>query len=124
MEISVDNQIINYVKIGDEDYISITDMLKSKDGNFFVTDWLRNRNTVEFLGIWEELHNPTFNYGEFAIIKSQAGLNNYKISVKEWVEKTNAIGIISKAEDMEVYTLIKILHLNLECGLVQNSNYY
>ena len=124
MEISVDNQIINYVKIGDEDYISITDMLKSKDGNFFVTDWLRNRNTVEFLGIWEELHNPNFNYGEFAIIKSQAGLNNYKISVKEWVEKTNAIGIISKAEDMEVYTLIKILHLNLECGLVQNSNYY
>ncbi len=97
MEISVDNQIINYVKIGDEDYISITDMLKSKDGNFFVTDWLRNRNTVEFLGIWEELHNPTFNYGEFAIIKSQAGLNNYKISVKEWVEKTNAIGITSKA---------------------------
>ena len=48
-------------------------MLKSKDGNFFVTDWLRNRNTIEFLGIWEELHNPNFNYGEFAIIKIQAG---------------------------------------------------
>ena len=95
MELKVDNQIINYMKIDDEDYISITDMLKSKDGNFFVTDWLRNRNTIEFLGIWEELHNPNFNYGEFAIIKSQAGLNSYKISVKEWVEKTNAIGIIS-----------------------------
>ena len=97
MEINVDNQIINYIKIDNEDYISITDMLKSKDGNFFVTDWLRNRNTIEFLGIWEELHNPNFNYGEFAIIKSQAGLNSYKISVKEWVEKTNAIGITSKA---------------------------
>ena len=97
MELKVDNQTINYVKIDDEDYISITDMLKSKDGNFFVTDWLRNRNTIEFLGIWEELHNPNFNYGEFAIIKSQAGLNSYKISVKEWTEKTNAIGIISKA---------------------------
>lgn len=95
MELKVDNQIINYMIIDDEDYISITDMLKSKDGNFFVTDWLRNRNTVEFLGIWEELHNPSFNYGEFAIIKSKAGLNNYKISVKEWVEKTNAIGITS-----------------------------
>ena len=95
MEIKVDNQTINYIKIDDEDYISITDMLKSKDGNFFVTDWLRNRNTIEFLGIWEELHNSNFNYGEFAIIKSQAGLNSYKISVKEWVEKTNAIGIIS-----------------------------
>ena len=97
MELKVENQIINYTKIQDEDFISITDMLKSKDGNFFVTDWLRNRNTIEFLGIWEELHNPNFNYGEFAIIKSQAGLNSYKISVKEWVEKTNAIGIISKA---------------------------
>ena len=64
---------------------------------FFVTDWLRNRNTIEFLEIWEELHNTNFNYGEFAIIKSQAGLNSHKISVKEWVEKTNAIGIISKA---------------------------
>ena len=97
MELNVDNQIINYIKIENEDYISITDMLKSKDGNFFVTDWLRNRNTIEFLGIWEELHNPNFNCGEFAIIKSQAGLNSYKISVKEWVEKTKAIGITSKA---------------------------
>jgi len=97
MELNVDDKIINYMKVEDEDYISITDMLKSKDGNFFVTDWLRNRNTIEFLGIWEELHNPNFNYGEFAIIKSQAGLNNYKLSFKEWVEKTNAIGIISKA---------------------------
>ena len=97
MELKVDNKIINYIKLEDEDYISITDMLKSKDGNFFVTDWLRNRNTIEFLGIWEELHNLDFNYGEFAIIKSQAGLNSYKLSVKEWVKKTNAIGITSKA---------------------------
>ena len=56
MELKVDDQIINYIKINNEDYISITDMLKSKDGIFFVTDWLRNRNTIEFLGIWEELH--------------------------------------------------------------------
>ena len=97
IELKVDNQIINYVKIEDEDYISLTDMLKSKDGDFFISDWLRNRNTIEFLGIWEEIHNPNFNYGEFAIIKSYAGLNSYKISVKEWVAKTNAIGIISKA---------------------------
>jgi len=68
-------------------------MLKAKDGDFFIADWLRNRNTVEFLGIWESVYNPTFNYGEFAIIKSQAGLNSYIISVKEWVEKTNAIGL-------------------------------
>ena len=96
-ELNVLNQKITYIKIDDEDYISITDMLKSKDGDFFVSGWLRNRNTIEFLGIWEEIHNPNFNYGEFAIIKSQAGLNSYKISVKEWAEKTNAIGIMSKA---------------------------
>ncbi len=79
------------------DYISLTDMLKAKDGDFFISDWLRNRNTVEFLGIWESVNNPNFNYGEFAIIKSQAGLNSYKISVKEWVEKTNAIGLKATA---------------------------
>ena len=79
-----------------KDYISLTDMVKAKDGNFFISDWLRNRNTVEFLGIWEQIHNPCFNYGEFAIIRSNAGLNSYKISVKEWTEKTNAIGIFAK----------------------------
>ncbi len=87
---------ITYFNMNNEDYISLTDMLKSKDGEFFISDWLRNRNTIEFLGIWEELHNPTFNYGEFAIIKSQAGLNSYKLSVKEWVNKTNSIGIVAK----------------------------
>lgn len=87
---------ITYFNMDNEDYISLTDMLKSKDGEFFISDWLRNRNTIEFLGIWEELHNPNFNYGEFAIIKSQAGLNSYKLSVKEWVNKTNSIGIVAK----------------------------
>ena len=85
------------IRVTKESYISLTDMLRSKDGNFFIADWLRNRNTVEYLGIWERVHNPDFNYGEFAIIKSQAGLNSYKISVKEWVAKTNAIGLQAKA---------------------------
>ena len=80
-----------------QDYISLTDMLKAKDGDFFISDWLRNRNTVEFLGIWESVYNPAFNYGEFALIKNQAGLNSYKISVKEWVEKTQAIGLQATA---------------------------
>jgi len=72
-------------------------MLKAKDGEFFISDWLRNRNTLEFLGIWESVNNPDFNYGEFATIKSQAGLNSFKISVKEWVEKTKAIGLKATA---------------------------
>ena len=79
------------------DYISLTDMLKAKDGEFFIHDWLRNRNTLEFLGIWESVHNPCFNSGEFARIKSQAGLNSYRISVKEWSEKTGAIGLRASA---------------------------
>ena len=92
-KIQVKGITVTVFKIGDEDFISLTDMLKAKDGDFFISDWLRNRNTLEYLGIWEQIYNPTFNYGEFAIIKSQSGLNSYKISVKEWVEKTKAIGI-------------------------------
>jgi len=95
-KIIVDGSEITVTKIDEKDYISLTDMIKAKDGEFFISDWLRNRNTVEFLGMWEQIHNPDFNYGEFAIIKGQAGLNSYKISVKEWVEKTNAIGIRAK----------------------------
>jgi hypothetical protein len=85
------------ITVTSDDYISLTDMLKAKDGGFFISDWLRNRNTVEYLGIWERIHNPSFNYGEFATIKSLAGLNSYKISVKEWVNKTQAIGLQAKA---------------------------
>lgn len=91
--LKVENNEISVKKFDGEDYISITDMIRNKDGDFFVADWLRNRNTVEFLGIWESMNNPNFNYGEFAIIKSKVGLNNYKLSVKEWAEKTNAIGL-------------------------------
>ena len=91
--IDVKGTSVSIIDIGGQKYISLTDMLKAKDGDFFISDWLRNRNTIEFLGIWEIFFNPNFNYGEFAIIKSQAGLNNYKLSVKEWVEKTNAIGL-------------------------------
>ncbi len=91
--IEVQGTAIAVISEKDTDYISLTDMLKAKDGEFFISDWLRNRNTVEFLGIWESIYNPAFNYGEFATIRSQAGLNSYKISVKEWVEKTNAIGL-------------------------------
>ena len=95
-KIKVEGTEVTIVKAREQDYISLTDMLKAKDGDFFIADWLRNRNTVEFLGIWERVNNPDFNYGEFATIRSQAGLNSYKISVKEWVEKTNAIGLQAK----------------------------
>jgi hypothetical protein len=77
-KIKVGKTSVQIISVQDEDYISLTDMLRAKDGDFFISDWLRNRNTVEFLGIWERVHNPNFNYGEFAIIKSQAGLNSWR----------------------------------------------
>jgi hypothetical protein len=96
-KIEVEGKEITIILDKEQEYISLTDMLKAKDGDFFISDWLRNRNTVEYLGIWESVYNPTFNYGEFATIKSQAGLNSYKLSVKDWVEKTNAIGLKATA---------------------------
>lgn len=64
---------VSLFKHRDEDYISLTDMLKVKDGDFFISDWLRNRNTAEYLGIWGRIHNADFNYGEFALIKRSKG---------------------------------------------------
>ena len=109
-KIAVKGTEITIVNDGKNDFISLTDMLKAKDGEFFISDWLRNRNTVEFLGVWESVYNPDFNYGEFAIIKSQAGLNSYKISVKEWVNKTNAIGIKATTGRYGGTYAIKVLH--------------
>ncbi len=96
-KIKVEEKEISILFENDKEYISLTDMLKAKHGEFFISDWLRNRNTVEYLGVWETVYNPNFNYGEFAIIKSYAGLNTYKLSVKEWVDKTNAIGLKATA---------------------------
>ena len=69
--IEIKGNTITILNEVDGDFISLTDMLKSKDGDFFISDWLRNRNTVEFLGIWESVYNPDFNYGEFATIKNK-----------------------------------------------------
>ncbi len=96
-KISVQDTNVNVIKVDGEDYICLTDMLRAKDGDFFITDWLRNRNTLEYIGIWEKVYNPNFNYGEFAIIRNQSGLNSFKISVKEFVARTNAISVQAKA---------------------------
>ena len=72
-------------------------MLKAKDGEFFVTDWLRNRNTLEYIGTWESVYNPEFDFNEFSQITNKSGLNSFKISVKEFVERTRAISITAKA---------------------------
>ena len=96
-KIKVQDTEVTIIQVNDEDYLSLTDMIRAKDGDFFVTDWLRNRNTLEYIGLWEEVYNPIFNYGEFATIKSHSGLNSFKISVKEFVAKTNAISLQAQA---------------------------
>lgn len=85
------------IRVNPNDYISLTDMVKQKQGSAVIHNWLRNRNTLEYLGIWEKIHNTDFNSDEFDRIKMQAGLNSFILSVKEWAEKTGAISIVSKA---------------------------
>ena len=85
-KIIVQNTEVTITRINGEDYICLTDMIRAKDGDFFVTDWLRNRNTLEFIGIWEKVYNPSFNYGEFATIKSQAGHNKFKIDNRKLIK--------------------------------------
>lgn len=81
----------------DQDYICLTDMVAGFDGgNSLIEAWLRNKNTVAFLGVWEHLNNPDFNSVEFEGIKNQAGLNSFSLSVKKWVSLTNGIGIFAK----------------------------
>jgi hypothetical protein len=82
---------------GDKDFICLTDMVKAQEGEFFISDWIRNANTLDYISAWEQIYNPDFNYGEFAIIRSGAGSNNYKVSIKELMEKTNLISIRATA---------------------------
>ena len=97
-KITVQNAEITVVTYNDKDYISLTDMVKNiENGLALIEKWLRNKNTIEFLGIWEEMYNPNFNSPEFEGIKNEAGLNRFILSVKQWVEKTNSCGIIAKA---------------------------
>jgi len=81
----------------DDDFISLTDMAKKFGDDVLIYQWMRNRNTVEFLGIWERLHNPDFKGIEFETFKKQAGMNSFSLTPKKWIEATKATGIISKA---------------------------
>jgi len=81
----------------EQDYISLTDMVKKFGDESILYNWLRNRNTIEFLGIWEQLYNPEFKPIEFERFKSQAGLNSFALSPKKWIEATAAIGIYAKS---------------------------
>lgn len=89
---------IHLVSKDDEDYISLTDMVQKFDGGSkLIESWLRNKDTIEFLGVWERLNNLSFNYLEFEGIRIEAGLNRFTMSAKKWQEKVNGIGVIARA---------------------------
>ena len=97
--IEVQGTVITVLSQREEDFISLTDIARVKNADRsddLVRNWLRNRNTVEFLGLWEQLNNPGFNPVEFDGIKMQAGLNSFALTPKQWIEKTGAIGIVSR----------------------------
>ena len=96
-KIKVQDTEISIISFEEKDYISLTDMVRNIDnGLALIEKWLRNKNTIEFMGIWEEMYNPIFNSPEFEGIKNEAGLNRFVMSVKQWINKTNAIGIVAK----------------------------
>ena len=104
-KITVQNTEITVTNVNGEDYICITDMLKAKDGDFFVADWLRNRNTMEFLGVWERIYNPNFNYGEFATIRNQAELKgNIRdyATINELICLSNMENVFDKREQSQI----------------------
>lgn len=96
-KIKVENAEITVIRQNDDDFISLTDMAKSQFQEHIIFRWLSLKSTIEYLGEWELLYNPNFNYTEFGTIKNMAGSNNFVLSAKTWIEKTNAIGIVSKA---------------------------
>ena len=95
--IHVQEQTITVISHNESDYISLTDMVRNQMQEHVIFRWLSLKSTIEYLGEWEALYNPNFNYTEFGTIRNMAGSNNFVLSVKTWVEKTDAMGIISKA---------------------------
>ena len=95
--IEVQGAAITILSQGEADFISLTDMTKKFGDDSLIYNWMRNRNTVEYLGIWESIHNPDFKGGEFETFRTQAGLNSFHLTPKKWVDATAAIGIQSRA---------------------------
>ena len=97
-KIIVQNTPITVLSVEKQDYISLTDMATAKEGDNrsadIIKNWLRNRYTIEFLGTWEVIHNPNFKVVEFDHFRMSAGLPSFVLSASEWIERTNAVGII------------------------------
>lgn len=96
-QLAVQEKLINIHEIEGEDYICLTDMVRGEEGVDHIKNWMRNRNTVEFLGLWESMNNPDFKGVEFDQFRKESGLNSFTLSPKKWIEATGAKGIISKS---------------------------
>jgi KilA-N domain len=96
-KIEIGGKEISIVSQKNDDFISLTDMAKSQMQEAIIIKWLTLKSTIEYIGEWEALYNPNFNYTEFGTIKNMAGSNNFVLSAKTWIESTNAIGITAKA---------------------------
>ena len=96
-KIIVDKNEISVINVGTDDFISLTDMAKSQFQEHIIFKWLSLKNTIDYIGEWESLYNPNFNYTEFGTIRNAAGSNSFVLSTKQWIERTNAIGIFAKA---------------------------
>jgi hypothetical protein len=96
-KITIEKAEIAVISIADIDYISLTDIANSQMEEHIIIKWLSLKSTIEYIGEWEALYNPRFNYTEFSTIKNEAGSNNFVLSVKQWIEQTGAIGITAKA---------------------------
>lgn len=96
-KIEIEGKAISIISNKLDDYISLTDMAKSQMQEAIIIKWLSLKSTIEYLGEWEALYNPNFNYTEFGTIKNAAGSNNFVLSVKNWIARTNAIGLTAKA---------------------------
>ena len=96
-KIEIEGKEISILTYHQDDYISLTDMAKSQMQEAIIIKWLSLKSTIEYIGEWEALYNPDFNYTDFGTIKNEAGSNNFVLSVKNWIEATNAIGITAKA---------------------------
>jgi hypothetical protein len=95
--IEVQGAQIHLLEQGDEEYMCLTDMTQNFEGEGqLIKNWLQNKNTIEFLAVWENINNPSFNLVEFHLIKEQVGLNRFAMSAKMWSEKTNGIGLFAK----------------------------
>ena len=97
-KLNINESPITVINQNETDYISLTDMTASfREGSGLIGKWVTNKNTLEYIGVWEKINNPNFNYPEFGVIAQEAGVNRFIMSVGQWIERTNAVGMLVKA---------------------------